>query len=94
MCICVRRAHHFNHPSHGAALSHVVTMIARKKNTRVSPFSRKEEDKDKEESPKTPIEYTSRRLSRAAMRRALLFLFVLVLVLTQILLSFYTPETG
>jgi len=36
----VRRAHHFNHPSHGAALSHVVTMIARKKNTRMSPFSR------------------------------------------------------
>ena len=39
-CIIYTRRARFNHPSHGAALSHVVVMIAQKNTRTTSPFSR------------------------------------------------------
>ena len=83
------RAAHFNHPSHGAALSHVVTMIAVRRTRVRRLFRAKEEDKRKNRQRK----HSSHRLSRAVMRRALLFLLLVLLVLTQILLSFYTETS-
>jgi len=69
----MRRAR-FNHPSHGAALSHVVVMIAQKNTRTTSPFSRERRRRGKEEYRQR--KRSSRRLSRAVMRGALLFLFL------------------
>jgi hypothetical protein len=47
----MRRAR-FNHPSHGAALSHVVVMIAQKNTRKRRLFRAKEEEMKRRISPK------------------------------------------
>jgi len=69
----MRRAR-FNHPSHGAALSHVVVMIAQKEHAKTSPFSRERRRDEKKNIAKENAAAVV--LSRAVMRGALLFLFL------------------
>ena len=52
-CLIYARRAHFNHPSHGAALSHVeTTMIAARRTRARRLFRAKEEETKTEESPK------------------------------------------